>query len=239
MTDINLDIDLDSLLKDIETYEPDIIKRVDHFVDLYDKKEKEDYIWRCVDLLRDEKFVDGVDVIHNYVQPLLYEEKGSLLYDYSFDFMWNVMQVIYGTDDFDTDDVNGHFYGSCKEYDKKKVEALFDKHGDTLIKLTHTMLLELFWWDDIENQFKNGIVKGERLKKDAENFITHFEEFPDKHLSDIDSIKIGPDDYYEVKVNGYIINDIRDKDLGYKNRYGFTIDFGYNDFTFTHQVKSL
>lgn len=233
MSNINLDIDLDSLLTNINKYEHGIIKRINHFINLYDKQEKEDYIWRCVDLLRNDEFIDGVDVIKNYLDEIIDDDSKMS----SYDFMYDVIQVIYGTDNFNTGPINGRFYGSCKEYDKDKVRALFDEHGDTLIKLTHMILFELFWWDDIDVQFKNNLIKGKTLKKDAENFKLYFTEFPNKHLYKTSIIKNGPTDYYEVKIKGYGINDINFRKLGYKNKYGFTIDFGYNDFTFIHREK--
>jgi len=239
MSTVNQDINLNSLLEEIKKYEVGIIKRIDHFVDLYDKQEKEDYIWRCVELLRNEDFIDGIDIIHNYLNEMRLNEN-PFPRSWSYDFMENVIQTIYGTDDFDTYPINGRYFGSCKEYDKDKVKALFDEHGDYIIKLTHYMWFEELWWDNIEHLFDEfDLIKGEKLKQNINNFISYYKKyFPDKCVFDTSFIKTGPNDYYEIKINGFDVNDIDYIDgLGYKNKYCITIDFSYNDFTFIYHDK--
>lgn len=224
----NPDINLDDLLKQIKDYEYDIIKRINHFVNIYDK---EDYLWRCVDLLRSEEFIE-IDAIWFYLSDIKTIDCPSL-------FMDNVIQVIYGTDNFSINPINGRYYGLQKKFNKEKIEQLFDKHGDNIIKLTHYICFEIYWWDNIMCQFKNNLIKCEILKRDVENFEKNFgSHFPNKCLSDASFIKTRPNDYYEVKINGYGINDIDYTNLGYKNKYGFTVDFGYDDFTFTHQTMA-
>lgn len=229
----NTDINLDNLLEQINDYEPRLITKIYNMVDAFDKTEKEDYIWKCVDLLRDENFIDGPDIVERYLDDIITSTEDSI------SIFNHAILSIYNDEDAYYDPINGRYCACIKELDKKKVRALFDEYGDTIIRLTHFIMLDLYWWDDISAIFKNNMIKGSELKYHAESFYGCFgEDFPDKCLSDTNFIKTGENDYYETKINGFGISEIDPYNLGYKNKYGFNINSGYNDFEFIyHNIK--
>lgn len=214
-------IDLDSLLEQIANYEYNIILKIYQFVDIYDKQEKEEYIWRCVKYLQNGES----DVIQTYHLSF------SNSWEETWEFITIALAAIFGVESFNYDQITGRFHGCVENPDEKEIKKHFEQYGDVIIRLTHFMWFDDLWPndDDIENE-----MEGQCLANFIKNIIFDMDE---KYKFDTSFLKIEPTDYYNIKLCGYNLTDIDYKTMCYKNIYGFNLDTNHNDMTFIHHNK--